>query len=57
MNKVLKLLNNAENIYLDCYNNFLNIKAFADHYQIPEPIAEKLIDLGRDAINFEEEKL
>ncbi|UNY40497.1 hypothetical protein KLEP7_gp84 [Pseudaeromonas phage vB_PpeM_ KLEP7] len=33
-------------IYLDYVNNFISIKAFADHYGITREEAEKIIRIG-----------
>jgi hypothetical protein len=34
-------------MYVDYFNNFLTVQAFADHYNITTEKAKKIIDLGR----------
>lgn len=41
------LKNKIEAMYIDWTNNFLTIPKFADHYQIDEIRAERIIDIGR----------
>ena len=38
-------------IYLDYFNNFATVKAFADHYGITDEEAETIIKLGNQ-INY-----
>lgn len=35
-------------LYLDYVNNFLTIEKFAEHYNMDEKHAKRLIDLGKD---------
>ena len=39
-------------IYLDYFNNFATVKAFADHYGITEDEARKIITLGNNVYNL-----
>ena len=41
------LKNKIEAMYIDWSNNFLTIPKFADHYQINESVAERIINIGR----------
>tara|TARA_R100000773_G_scaffold23135_1_gene20409 strand:- start:3984 stop:4154 length:171 start_codon:yes stop_codon:yes gene_type:complete len=43
---------NMINMYLDWFNNFLTVQAFADHYQLSTEKAEQVINQGR----YEHEK-
>lgn len=40
-------------MYLDWINNFLTIGAFADHYNISDETAARIIDLGRQISHLE----
>ena len=53
LNKVQTVCSQIENVYLDYFNNFLTTERFAEHYNIPEDVAEKLLELGRFINNHE----
>lgn len=38
---------NTKELYLDYLNNFISIKAYADHHRITERKARNLIEIGR----------
>lgn len=44
-------------MYLDYWNNFLTLKGFADHYNISQSKANKIIIAGRYWLNKAEYKL
>jgi hypothetical protein len=35
-----------ENMYLDWFNNFLTIEAFADYYELSTPKALRILSIG-----------
>ena len=39
-------------LYIDYFNNFVTVKAFADHYGITEDEARKIITLGNNVFNL-----
>ncbi len=47
MEKLTDLLENAESLYLDYFNNFITVQAFAEYYEIDNTTARLIIDLGR----------
>jgi hypothetical protein len=46
-----KSIVNIQRFYLDWVNNFLTVKALADHYDITKKEAEILIEAGRKLNN------
>ena len=51
--KVIKMsLDQFTKIYLDYFNNFATVKAFADHYGITEDEARKIITLGNNVYDL-----
>ena len=51
--QVIKMsLDQFTKIYLDYFNNFATVKAFADHYGITEDEARKIITLGNNVYNL-----
>jgi len=47
MGTLKTLLQLAEKMYLDYFNNFATVPAFADYYEIDEDTAKMIIDLGK----------
>ena len=51
--RIIKMsLDQFTKIYLDYFNNFATVKAFADHYGITEDEARKIITLGNNVYNL-----
>jgi len=47
MEKLVQLLENAETLYIDYFNNFTSSERFAEYYKIDEMTANTIINLGR----------